>query len=155
MGETMLLTTEITTPATEPIDEPIERSGNSLARIHTVLVVEDDQDLLRLITEKLQSKYNILAAENGAEAMKFVANEKVDLIVSDILMPIMNGIELCNQVMSNIGSCHIPIILLTAKTNLDSKIKALKTGAAAYIEKPFSMIFLESQIANLYDIRNK
>ncbi len=155
MGETMLPTPEITAPAANVIDEPIERSGNSLARIHTVLVVEDDKDLLRLITEKLQSKYNILAAENGAEAMKFVANEKVDLIVSDILMPIMDGIELCNQVMSDISSCHIPIILLTAKTNLDSKIKALKTGAAAYIEKPFSMIFLEAQIANLLDNRNK
>lgn len=120
-----------------------------------ILIVEDNEELLNFIAESLSKKYKTLTAANGMEALKILDKEKISLVISDIIMPIMDGIELCNRIASDLSTCHIPVILLTAKTNLDSKIKALKNGAAAYIEKPFSMPYLEAQIANLIENQHK
>ena len=121
----------------------------------SILIVEDNEELLHFIAESLSKKYRTLTASNGVEALKILDKEKISIIISDIIMPVMDGIELCNRIASDLSTCHIPVILLTAKTNLDSKIKALKNGAAAYIEKPFSMPYLEAQIENLIENLNK
>ena len=120
----------------------------------TVLLVEDDTELLRITAQSLQSWYRVLAAANGREALRTVANEYVDVIVSDVMMPLMNGIELCGKVKSNLAYSHIPFILLTAKTTLESKTEGLESGADAYIEKPFSIKQLHAQIENLFKLRN-
>lgn len=124
-------------------------------RRYSVLVAEDNEELLKFIADTLSHNYTVHTASNGAEALKILETEKIDVVVSDIIMPIMDGIDLCNNITSNLQMCHIPVILLTARTNIDSKITALKNGAAAYIEKPFAMEMLEAQIENLIKNHNK
>lgn len=121
----------------------------------SVLIAEDNEELLKFIADTLSRNYIVHTASNGAEALKILETEKIDVVVSDIIMPIMDGIDLCNSITSSLQMCHIPVILLTARTNMDSKITALKNGAAAYIEKPFAMEMLEAQIENLIENHNK
>jgi|SRR5690606_123314 len=120
----------------------------------TVLVVDDNSDLLDFISDDLSEKYNVFAAMNGRDAINILSQNSVHLIVSDIMMPIMDGYELCKTVKSQFDFCHIPIILLTAKNTMQSKIEGLEKGADAYIEKPFSPKYLKVQIANLLSNRN-
>lgn len=130
--------------------EEVSDSGQT-----TVLIAEDNKELQNFISDKLSKHYNVLKADNGLEALDMIDKEKVDIIVSDIIMPIMSGIDLCKNIKSNIQICHIPVILLTAKTNLNSKIEGLKSGADAYIEKPFSILHLRVQISNLLENHEK
>lgn len=130
-------------------DESEAKSENS------ILLVEDNKELLSFMKENLSKKWNVFAASNGAEALAILDKEKVSVVVSDIVMPIIDGIELCRRISSNVSTCNIPVILLTARTNTDSKIEALRSGVAAYIEKPFSMVQLEEQIKNLIDSQTK
>jgi len=115
----------------------------------TILLVDDNEEIIDFISDDLSDKYFILKAFNGEEAIKILDEHAVQLIVSDIMMPVMDGYELCKKVKSNFDYSHIPIILLTAKDTLQSKIQGLEQGADAYIEKPFSPHFLQVQIANL------
>jgi YesN/AraC family two-component response regulator len=92
---------------------------------------------------------------NGEEALQILEKESVHVIVSDIMMPVMDGFELCKRVKSSLHHCHIPVILLTAKKTLEAKIDGLELGADAYVEKPFSPKYLQAQIANLLANRNK
>ncbi|UBM59065.1 response regulator [Marinilongibacter aquaticus] len=119
----------------------------------TLLIVEDNEDLLDFIAQDLQGDYMILKALNGAEALDLLGQEKVDLIISDVMMPVKNGFELCREVKGNIQTSHIPVILLTAKSAMESRIEGLESGADAYIEKPFSSDYLKVQVANLLDNR--
>ncbi|MFV0312709.1 MAG: two-component regulator propeller domain-containing protein [Dysgonomonas sp.] len=119
----------------------------------TILIVEDNQDMQEFIKKNLILVYNILLANDGIEGIKLLEREEVDLIISDIMMPNMDGIEFCNKVKSSLLRNHIPLIMLTAKTNIASKIEALEIGADAYVEKPFSISFLSVQIKNLLESR--
>ncbi len=119
----------------------------------TILLVEDNIDLLNLTKEALNSTFRILKAANGIEALEVLSNESVDVIVSDIMMPEMNGLELTEKVKNNIDYSHIPVILLTAKTTLESKVEGLECGADVYIEKPFTARQLQMQIENLVKLR--
>lgn len=118
-----------------------------------ILIVEDNTDMREFIAKNLKLSYTILLAKDGIEGVQILETDGVDLIISDIMMPNMSGIEFCNKVKSNILWSHIPIIMLTAKTNIASKIEALETGADAYIEKPFSISYLLAQIKNLLKSR--
>lgn len=120
-----------------------------------VLIVEDNEELQSFLSVQLGKYYKILTAGNGVEAMEVLKGEIVNLIVSDIMMPQKDGLELCNEIKSNIETCHIPIILLTAKTTLNNKIEGLNSGADAYMEKPFVMSHLLVQIKNLLESRKK
>jgi len=115
----------------------------------TVLVVDDHRDILDFIADDLGDHYAVLQAANGAEALDVLAKHPVDLIVSDIMMPVLDGHGLCLKVKKSIGYCHIPFIMLTAKNTLQAKIEGLEHGADAYIEKPFSPSFLQAQIKSL------
>lgn len=120
-----------------------------------ILIVEDDPELCCFIKESLSDKWQTVAASNGKEALEILENENVNIIVSDIMMPQMDGIELCRIVRNDIRFTHIPLVLLTAKTTLESKIEGMNVGADAYIEKPFSMQYLVSVIANLLKNRQQ
>ena len=100
------------------------------------------------------NKYAILKAADGKEALKLLETEAVQLIVSDVMMPVMDGFELCKIIKSNVEYSHIPVILLTAKNTIQSKVQGLELGADAYIEKPFSKEHLMAQIASLLANRN-
>lgn len=119
----------------------------------TVLIVEDNIDMQLFIQESLMATYNVLIAGTGVEGINILKKNEIDLIISDIMMPGMDGIEFCNYVKSSQLWNHIPFILLTAKTNISTKIEALEIGADAYIEKPFLLSYLVAQIRNLMDSR--
>ena len=97
--------------------------------------------------------YNLFTARNGKEGFEQMKQEQIDLVISDIMMPEMDGVEFCNRLKHNSLWNHIPFIMLTAKTDVSSKIKALEIGADAYIEKPFSIQHLSAQIKNLIESR--
>lgn len=124
-------------------------------RKYTVLIVEDNMDLIRMIKYSLLDSYNILDAANGRDAIDIVHSHQVDLIVSDIIMPVMDGLELCSSVKSDNETKHIPIILLTAYESLDSRIEGLKAGADAYLAKPFSANYLKEQIDSILKNRER
>ncbi|MDP5201770.1 two-component regulator propeller domain-containing protein [Flavobacterium sp. DG2-3] len=131
--------------------EPVEIK-NEKAQI---LVVEDNEDLLQFITTELAGTYAILKAENGEEALKIIHNENIQLVISDVTMPIMDGIEMCKKIKTNLETSHIPVILLTAKNSLKSQIDGLEVGADAYVAKPFSMDYLKVQANNLIENRRQ
>jgi DNA-binding response OmpR family regulator len=120
-----------------------------------ILLVDDNEEILDFISEELSEKYTILKALNGQEALNVLGEEAIHLVVSDVMMEIMDGFELCKRIKTNFEHSHIPVILLTAKNSLQSKIQGLEIGADAYIEKPFSPEHLQVQIANLISNRNK
>ena len=123
---------------------------------HTILVVEDNLELLNFLTVNLGRLYNVVNAHNGKEALERL-DEKgiIDVILTDILMPVMDGIELCRAVRSEPMYCHIPVVLLTAQTDIRAKKEGLDYGADVFIEKPFSMEFLKAQIASIIKNRNQ
>jgi DNA-binding response OmpR family regulator len=120
-----------------------------------ILLVDDNEEILDFVSEDLDEKYTVLKALNGQEALDYLQQEPVALVISDIMMPVMDGYELCRTIKSNFEYSHIPVILLTARNTLQSKIEGLEMGADAYIEKPFSPEHLQVQIANLLSNRNK
>jgi DNA-binding response OmpR family regulator len=120
-----------------------------------ILLVDDNQEILDFVSDDLSEKYDVFKAVNGQEAMKILDQESIHLVISDIMMPVMDGYELCRAIKSNVEYSHIPIILLTAKNTLKSRIQGLEEGADAYIEKPFSPEHLQVQVANLLTNRHK
>ncbi|MBX3252791.1 MAG: response regulator [Chitinophagaceae bacterium] len=120
-----------------------------------ILLVEDNVEILDFIESNLQDLYTIKKTTNGQAALDVLRSEVVDLIVSDVMMPVMNGLELCSTIKSDVELSHLPVILLTAKNTLQAKIEGLELGADVYIEKPFSPKYLKTQIASLLANRNK
>ncbi|PPL00960.1 response regulator transcription factor [Parapedobacter indicus] len=121
----------------------------------TLLVVDDHVEILDFIADDLSDDYDVLRAEDGYQAIEALADHSVHLVVSDVMMPGMDGYELCSRIKSDVQYSHIPVILLTAKNTLQSKIQGLEQGADAYIEKPFSPEHLHAQINSLLSNRNK
>ncbi|BAV05414.1 DNA-binding response regulator, OmpR family, contains REC and winged-helix (wHTH) domain [Filimonas lacunae] len=121
----------------------------------TILLVEDNKEMLDFVADDLSEKYHVLKAIHGKQALEILKDESVQIIISDVMMPVMDGFEFCRTVKSSFEYSHIPVILLTARTALQSKIEGLELGADAYIEKPFSPEYLHVQIANLLKNRDK
>jgi DNA-binding response OmpR family regulator len=119
-----------------------------------ILVVDDNEEILDLLERSLNSKYTVLKAEDGEQALTLLGKEAVNLVISDVMMPGIDGFELCKRIKSNFEYSHIPVILLTAKNTIQSKVEGLELGADAYIEKPFSKEHLHAQIASLIANRN-
>lgn len=129
-------------PAPETVSEVVPKS-------HTILLVEDNAEVRALIADCLKDDYNIVEFSNGAEALKYMEQEIPDLIVSDIMMPEVDGLQLCDAVKSAESTSHIPVILLTARASLDHQVEGLSTGANAYISKPFNPQILTLNVRNL------
>jgi DNA-binding response OmpR family regulator len=121
----------------------------------TILLVDDSEDIIDFLSEDLGEIYDVLKAFNGKDALALLEKTAVQLVVTDIMMPVMDGFELCKVIKTNFDYSHIPVILLTAKNTLQSKMEGLETGADAYVEKPFSPEYLQVQIANLLANRRK
>lgn len=121
----------------------------------TVLIVEDNEQLRLFMAESLEDIYTIRTAGNGIEAVREMEENMVDLVISDIMMPDMDGIELLRVVRSNPDFLHIPVILLSAKTDVETKVEGLNTGADAYIEKPFSIEQIKAQIKSIFESRRR
>jgi DNA-binding response OmpR family regulator len=126
---------------------------NEKNNLPVILVVEDNEEMLSFIADKLNAKFLVEKSVNGVEALKILEKKNIDIILSDVMMPEMDGYEFCKKVKSNIEYSHIPVVLLTAKNDMDSKILGLKVGADAYIEKPFSFNHLLTQLTTLLNNR--
>lgn len=114
-----------------------------------VMVVEDNSNMLSFLTEILSGEYTVISAGSGEEALESLPGNEPDMIVSDIMMPGISGIELCRRLKNDIRTSHIPVVLLSAKTDTGTKVESLCCGAEAYLEKPFSPEHLRAQLENL------
>ena len=121
----------------------------------TLAIVEDSSDLRFYLKENFKHTYNIIEAENGAEAWANFEKQLPDIVISDVMMPQMNGVELCAKIKSNRKTSHIPVVLLTAKTDSAPVVEGYKSGADAYLTKPFDFKVLESRIENLLRSREQ
>ncbi len=120
-----------------------------------ILVVEDDFKLRNFIKNILETDYEVIEAEDGEKGYQLILNENPDFVISDIMMPKLNGVDLLKRIRKNIETSHVPIILLTAKTNIESKLEGLSYGADDYITKPFSVSYLKARILNLLEQRKR
>lgn len=128
--------------------KPFKKKKSSI-KIQHILLVEDNHELSDFIKSELSEKYQVTTAVNGKEALEIVMSKNISIIISDIMMPIMDGITLCSKIKATTETKHIPVILLTAKNSLNAKITGLESGADAYVSKPFSIDYLNAQIDNL------
>lgn len=144
--------------AGNPLPEDIIPEQNATAAMSQkvlpiMLIVDDNEDMLNFLSSHFQTSYTIVTAVDGGDALNKLKEQEVALIISDWMMPNMNGIDLCKAVRNNQLTSHIPFILLTAKTDTEAKITSMNCGADAYIEKPFSLQYLEACIKNLLELR--
>ncbi|WP_349860919.1 hybrid sensor histidine kinase/response regulator transcription factor, partial [Bacteroides cellulosilyticus] len=142
-----------------PIGEVEEAVATDMAEREpgssSLLLVEDNEDLLSSMVRLLQGRYHILQARNGVEALAVLEKEEVNLIVSDIMMPEMDGIELCRRIKEKFETCHIPVILLTAKITDEDQVMGYESGADGYICKPLRLSVLLAKIDNLLKKSNR
>ena len=136
------------TPELVEVSSPTDFSAHDDSR-PTVLVVDDNTDMLRFISRCIGRTYHVVTAENGDDALRIAREGGVGLIISDVMMPGMDGNQLCRAVKSDISTSHIPVILLTARYSRDDIVNGYESGAAAYIAKPFSPYALELQVKNI------
>ncbi|MFY0685841.1 MAG: response regulator [Cyclobacteriaceae bacterium] len=141
---------EITTPALDEIKSHQEDDD----RLH-ILIVEDNLDLSKYIASTLSDEFRTSVAFNGEEGFQLAKEEIPDLIISDVMMPVMDGFELCRQLKINEKTNHIPVVLLTAKAARENKLEGLETGADDYLIKPFDETELNIRVKNLIEIRSK
>lgn len=120
-----------------------------------LLLVDDNSDILLFLNHQLNSDYHIISAPNGKKGLELALTYLPDLIISDVMMTEMDGMELCNNIKSDIRICHTPIILLTAKNSEESELQGLETGADCYMRKPFSTPILKANIKTLLENRQK
>ena len=131
-------------------DSVIDSNLNSNYR---VLLVEDNEDLRTTIKIELEKKYEVLDAPNGKEAILITLAKNPDLIITDVMMPVMGGKEFCKIIKTNFQTSHIPIIMISALGDIDDKIEGIEIGADAYLEKPFNMKILNVMVQNLITSR--
>ena len=121
----------------------------------TILVAEDNEDILEYIANGLNPIFHIIKASNGEDALQKIQGQNIDLVITDMAMPVMDGIKLCKQLKQNISTNHIPVVILSAQTDVDSKLTVLNLGADDYIEKPFSLSILTRKIQNILRTRQR
>ncbi len=120
-----------------------------------ILITEDNEDLRMLIAESLSDDFLVMQAADGMEALRQMEDTDFDLVISDIMMPNKDGVSLCDDIKRNMNTSHIPVILLTAKTSLESKIEGVDSGADLYFEKPVDLTYLKLSIHNLFKNRQQ
>ena len=130
-----------------------KQTGNTMAKEGTLLIVDDNREFREYLASKLAENYAILMAPTGVEALKILKESDVDMLLTDISMPGMSGLELCAKVREDIEISHIPVLIISARGSVQSKIQAMQAGADLYIEKPFDLQYLVSSIENILDRR--
>ncbi len=148
-----------TEPVQEEMNQNTELEYSQEATLDTskpiLLIVEDNEEIQKYIVESFTDSFEVIAANNGEEGKLQALSRIPDIVVSDIMMPVMDGITLCKQLKDDVRTSHIPIILLTAKDSLQDKEEGYEVGADSYLTKPFSASLLRSRINNLLDSRKK
>lgn len=121
----------------------------------TVLLADDNQEVLQYLEQQLRLEYYIIKANNGKEALAQIEKSYPNIVISDVMMPEMNGLELCKRIKENQNYCHIPVVLLTAKSMVSQIEEGLEAGADDYIVKPFQVSLLKARIRNILSLREK
>ena len=135
------------------VETETEPAADHDSNRHTILIVEDSAEMRGYLARELSDDYNIVTAVNGQDAVEKLQQERIDLVVSDIMMPVMDGCQLCNFVKTNMDFSHVPVLLLTAAVGMETRLQTLEVGADGYIEKPFPIELLRANIANLFKNR--
>jgi YesN/AraC family two-component response regulator len=131
----------------EPLSE--HQASESDAKDTTILIVEDNEELLSLMADILSRNYSVFTARDGMEAIEIMKDNKTDVVISDVMMPRMDGLELCRTLKGDIETSHTRVILLTAMNSSDDRVACYNAGADGYIAKPFELKVLEARICNL------
>lgn len=132
-------------------EELVEEYSGPITK--TLLIVEDNTELRNYLKNELKNNYKIIVASNGKEGLALIQKKQPDIILTDVMMPVINGFEFCKEVKSNIETCHIPILMLTAKTMIEDWVHGNNVGADAYLHKPFDLRVLKSSLAQLLKSR--
>lgn len=148
-SETEIIKKEFTPHPQTYTEQTTDEENNKLK----LLIVEDNEELRSYLAHYLNRDYHIIESADGQAALDIIPKENPDFIISDVMMPILSGIDLCSQLKSNIETCHIPIILLTSLAEREDIIKGLNSGADDYITKPFDLSVLKSKIAAIINNR--
>lgn len=149
----MQILSESTIPDKEFIDEVINSQIAVDAQKSTIFIIEDNEDILQLLTGIFQPIFKVITAVDGIDDMEKATTKQPDIILSDVMMPRMSGIEMCAKLKLNFETSHIPIVLLTAQTAADFIVQGLLTGADDYIIKPFNLKVLVTRCNNLVNSR--
>lgn len=142
-------------PVNDDAGESEAETLPSKSKTPHLLIVEDNDELRHFVGRYLSKNYSVMEAENGLVGYTEAINNPPDLVISDIMMPELDGVTLCQKLKNDIRTSHIPIILLTAKADIDSKLEGLEAGADDYLPKPFQLTELEVRVKNLIDQRKK
>ncbi|TYA74392.1 hybrid sensor histidine kinase/response regulator transcription factor [Seonamhaeicola marinus] len=132
-------------------EEPAQ--DTEITKQHTVLIVEDNVELRDYLKLELNNQYKVLIANNGNEGIKIAKETFPDVVITDVVMPEMDGMEFCKKIKSDISTSHIPVLMLTAKAKIDDRIEGIETGADAYMVKPFNIRLLKLRLGQLITSR--
>lgn len=137
--------------------EPHQQAETSETESHkaNLLIVDDNDEFRQFLCGELAEQYNIHQAANGEEALTVIAEQDIDLMVSDVMMPAMDGMTLCRRIKQDVNTSHVMVILLTARTAEESKIEGFRAGADDYLSKPFNMEMLQLRISHLLELRRQ
>ena len=149
INETISDTSGVITPATVTTSSPSTPSAPDT----TILIIDDSEDMINFLESHFKQKYEVITAHDGVEALDILSKQEVGIIISDWMMPRMDGTELCRRVRRDPLTSHIPFVMLTAKADDESKVQGMDVGADIYIEKPFSIEYLEACIRNMLQMR--
>lgn len=148
--QTTLTEFDFVSPATsEPAD------NDDATEKHRILVVEDNVELRQYLVSELRREFSVVEARDGEEGLAIALEKNPDLIISDIMMPLKDGIELCDAIKSDLNTSHIPFILLTARATIEEQINGIKTGADLYVSKPFNIRYLIAHVHQIINSRQK
>ncbi|PZX52110.1 signal transduction histidine kinase [Algoriphagus ratkowskyi] len=146
---------DLKNPSSQPIQSKVYPINRPEMSDRKILVVEDNPELLELIMSNLEETFTVITATNGKEALLLIAEENPDLVISDVMMPEMDGIELCSKIKENINTSHLLVILLTAKSSHIHQLEGYESGADDYLVKPFQLDLLSLKVKNLLFTRSK
>lgn len=141
--------------ATPQWSSPVAGDGMSADKEYTILIVEDHAELLVLMERFFAQRYNVMTAKNGQQAMEMVRKHELDVVISDVMMPVMDGIELTRQIKGSADYAYLPVILLTAKTSEEDRTKGYVIGADDYLAKPFKLNDIALRVSNIIDNRER
>ncbi len=139
----------VTSADSMPLEQHVDNDRMS------IMIVDDNADLLQFLRDYFSKEYNVLTATNGKEALQLAHEQQVQLVISDVMMPEMDGIELCRTLKADMQTSHIPVILLTAKSESSDVLEGYQSGAEAYVSKPFDPDILQLQVSNIMQLVEK
>jgi len=134
-------------------DETIDKSAEESAKLYTILIVEDNPELRNYLKQELSKLYKVITAENGKKGYELAVQKLPDLIITDVIMPVMDGLQLCKNIKGDLKTSHIPLLMLSAKAMVKDRLEGIDSGADMYLSKPFELDILKSSLAQLITSR--